>query len=188
MKREMYEQAIEYFKRASVVQPGEIKWRLMVTSCYRRLGDFHKALELYQQIHEDHPDNLEALQYLEALCRDLGRPFDDYTKKIEKLRRLQPAMPAGATATQAPAAAAPSRAAPERSSRPERPQRPERSIQRPDRSAAQASAASSAAEEEKAALSAPRAGSSQPVHRPVQNTRQDDDDDFGDADVTGLLA
>merc|ERR1712054_743334 len=134
-KREMYEQAIEYFKRASVVQPGEIKWRLMVTSCYRRLGDFHKALELYQQIHEDHPDNLEALQYLEALCRDLGRPFDDYTKKIEKLRRLQPAMPAGATATQAPAA-----------------------------------------EEEKAALSAPRAGSSQPVHRPVQNTRQDDDD------------
>lgn len=188
VKREMYEQAIEYFKRASVVQPGEIKWRLMVTSCYRRLGDFHKALELYQQIHEDHPDNLEALQYLEALCRDLGRPFDDYTKKIEKLRRLQPAMPAGATATQAPAAAAPSRAAPERSSRPERPQRPERSIQRPDRSAAQASAASSAAEEEKAALSAPRAGSSQPVHRPVQNTRQDDDDDFGDADVTGLLA
>jgi intraflagellar transport protein 88 len=50
VKREMYEQAIEFFEQASSVQPGEVKWRLMVTSCYRRLGDYFKALELYQQV------------------------------------------------------------------------------------------------------------------------------------------
>lgn len=50
VKREMYEQAIEYFEKASAVQPGEVKWRLMITSCYRRLGDYYKALELYQQV------------------------------------------------------------------------------------------------------------------------------------------
>ena len=50
VKREMYEQAIEYFQRAALVQPSEVKWRLMITSCYRRLGDFHKALELYQKV------------------------------------------------------------------------------------------------------------------------------------------
>lgn len=50
VKREMYEQAIEYFQRAALVQPSEVKWRLMVTSCYRRLGDFYKALELYQKV------------------------------------------------------------------------------------------------------------------------------------------
>lgn len=50
VKREMYEQAIEYFQQASMVQPGEIKWQLMVTSCYRRLGDLYKALELYQKV------------------------------------------------------------------------------------------------------------------------------------------
>jgi intraflagellar transport protein 88 len=50
VKREMYEQAIEYFRQASMVQPGEIKWQLMVTSCYRRLGDLSKALELYQKV------------------------------------------------------------------------------------------------------------------------------------------
>ena len=50
VKREMYEQAIEYFERAAQVQPSEIKWPLMVTSCYRRLGDFYKALELYQKV------------------------------------------------------------------------------------------------------------------------------------------
>lgn len=62
VKREMYEQAIgeaplsltihhmlsltpcqEYFERAAQVQPGEVKWQLMVTSCYRRLGDFYKV-------------------------------------------------------------------------------------------------------------------------------------------------
>jgi intraflagellar transport protein 88 len=50
VKREMYEQAIEYFQHASVVQPGEIKWQLMVTSCYRRIGDLYKALELYEKV------------------------------------------------------------------------------------------------------------------------------------------
>lgn len=50
VKREMYEQAIEYFQRAALVQPSEVKWQLMVTSCYRRLGDQHKALELYQKV------------------------------------------------------------------------------------------------------------------------------------------
>ncbi len=50
VKREMYDQAIEYFERAALVQPSEVKWQLMVTSCYRRLGDFYKALELYQKV------------------------------------------------------------------------------------------------------------------------------------------
>ena len=103
VKREMYEQAIEYFERAAKVQPSEVKWQLMVTSCYRRLGDYNKALELYLHIHQAHPDNIEALQYLEALCRDLGRPHDEFSKKLEKLRRSQPqaqttmAGPGGAT-------------------------------------------------------------------------------------------
>jgi intraflagellar transport protein 88 len=90
VKREMYEQAIEYFNQAARVQPSEIKWQLMVTSCYRRLGDLYKALELYQKIHEEHPENIEALQYLEALCKDLGRNYEEYSKKLEKLRRNQP--------------------------------------------------------------------------------------------------
>jgi tetratricopeptide (TPR) repeat protein len=59
----MYEQAIEFFEQASAVQPSEVKWRLMVTSCYI-LGDYFRALELYQQIHEEHPTNVESLQYL----------------------------------------------------------------------------------------------------------------------------
>ena len=42
------------------------------------------------QIHEEHPDNIESLQYLEALCKDLGRSHEEYSKKLEKPRRSQP--------------------------------------------------------------------------------------------------
>jgi intraflagellar transport protein 88 len=134
VKREMYEQAIEYFERAAAVQPGEVKWRLMITSCYRRLGDFYKALELYQQIHEDHPENLEALQYLEALCKDLGRSHEEITKKLEKLRRNQPQQPQQQTVVPAANAGARNANQPQRSERPNR--QPERS-ERPNNNAAQ---------------------------------------------------
>jgi hypothetical protein len=42
------------------------------------------------QIHEDHPDNIEALSYLESMCRDMGRNYEEYSRKLEKLRRSQP--------------------------------------------------------------------------------------------------
>ncbi|KAF1327900.1 Intraflagellar transport protein 88, partial [Globisporangium splendens] len=36
VKSELYEKAIQFFERASQIQSTEVKWRLMVTSCYRR--------------------------------------------------------------------------------------------------------------------------------------------------------
>jgi intraflagellar transport protein 88 len=50
VKREMYEQAIDYFSHAASVQPSEAKWRLMVASCYRRLENLQKSFELYLQV------------------------------------------------------------------------------------------------------------------------------------------
>ncbi len=132
VKREMYEQAIEYFERAAIVQPSEVKWRLMVTSCYRRLGDLSKAFELYQRIHEDHPENIEALQYLEALCKDQGRNHEEYSKKLEKLRRSQPMMTQGNTVTRATVGQ--SNAAPQRSERPARQNEISRNLAKVDES------------------------------------------------------
>ena len=48
----------------------------MVTSCYRRMGNYQRALELYEQIHNESPENVECLKYLVAICKDLGRPYD----------------------------------------------------------------------------------------------------------------
>ena len=87
MKSEMYEKAIEYFERAAEIQPKEVKWRLMVTSCYRRLGSYQKALELYESIHKEYPQNLECLRYLVAICKELGMPYDEHEMQLNKLER-----------------------------------------------------------------------------------------------------
>ena len=41
---QVYEGAVPYFSLAARVQPHEVKWQLMVASCYRRIGN-------YQQVH-----------------------------------------------------------------------------------------------------------------------------------------
>ena len=72
VKSELYERAIQFFQRAAEIQPNEVKWRLMVTSCYRRMQRYQKAYELYEDIHREYPENLECLRYLVAICKDLG--------------------------------------------------------------------------------------------------------------------
>lgn len=87
VKSELYEKAIQFFERASQIQPTEVKWRLMVTSCYRRMGAYQKAMVLYEQIHHDYPENLECLRYLVAICKDLGQRCDGFQAKLAKLER-----------------------------------------------------------------------------------------------------
>ena len=60
VKSELYEKAAAFFARAAALQPGEIKWRLMVASCHRRSGALSAALEEYAAVHEAHPENLEC--------------------------------------------------------------------------------------------------------------------------------
>jgi intraflagellar transport protein 88 len=185
VKREMYEQAIDFFSRAAAVQPGEVKWQLMVTSCYRRLGNYNTALELYQEIHEKHPENVEALQYLEALCRDLGRPHDEYSRKLEKLRRSMPQQntmqggmtrPGGGSATQQPA---PVQRGKLRVDRPDRPSRQEQPIAEEKQQS----------EQSRSPMTAPqaRAGAQARPDEAPKSAKVDDDDDFGDMDVSNLL-
>lgn len=83
--------------------PIQVKWKLMVTSCYRRMGAFQKAMELYEEIHAKYPDNLECLRYLVAICKDLGHPYEQYQAKLVRLER---------TAAQSGGAGALSRAPP----------------------------------------------------------------------------
>ena len=66
------EKAIKYFERAAVIQPNEVKWQIMVASCYRRSGNYQGAFEKYKEIHARFPDDVECLKYLNRLCSDLG--------------------------------------------------------------------------------------------------------------------
>jgi tetratricopeptide (TPR) repeat protein len=63
VKGELYEDAIQFFERAAEIEPNEVKWQLMVASCYRRMGSYTQALTLYKKIHKQYPENLECNHY-----------------------------------------------------------------------------------------------------------------------------
>jgi intraflagellar transport protein 88 len=95
VKNEMYEKAVEYFERAAQIQPGEVKWKLMVASCHRRSGDYQLAFDIYQRIHSDYPENVECLRYLVHICDDLGKK-DQVHEYVVKLRKAERAVEASA--------------------------------------------------------------------------------------------
>ncbi|KAJ3218850.1 Intraflagellar transport protein 88 [Dinochytrium kinnereticum] len=86
---EVYEHAIQFFERAAVIQPGEVKWQLMIASCYRRSGNYQQAFETYKRIHEKFPENVECLRFLVRICTDLG--MKDVQEYVSRLARVEKA-------------------------------------------------------------------------------------------------
>ncbi|XP_026883729.2 intraflagellar transport protein 88 homolog isoform X1 [Electrophorus electricus] len=84
------EKAIQYFERATLIQPTQVMWQLMVASCYRRSGNYQKALETYKDIHRKFPENVECLRFLVRLCTDMGlKEVQDYATKLKKVEKMK---------------------------------------------------------------------------------------------------
>lgn len=84
------EKAIEYFQRAAVVQPSDVKWRLMVASCYRRVGNYQQAMDTYKAIHNQFPENIECLRFLVRLCTDMGlSEVQEYAARLKKAEKAR---------------------------------------------------------------------------------------------------
>ncbi|XP_075967580.1 intraflagellar transport protein 88 homolog isoform X3 [Anarhichas minor] len=84
------EKAIPYFERATLIQPTQVKWQLMVASCYRKSGNYQKALETYKDIHRKFPDNVECLRFLVRLCTDMGlKEVQEYATKLKKAEKMK---------------------------------------------------------------------------------------------------
>ena len=88
VKQEFYEQAISYFERAAEIQPSEVKWKLMIASCYRRMANFQHAVDLYEEIHRQYPENQECLRYLIIISKELNIKYDHYQREYAKLERI----------------------------------------------------------------------------------------------------
>lgn len=90
IEMQVVERALGYFEKASVMKPGEPKWRMMVAGCHRRSGNLQKALAMYQDIHRQFPENAECLRFLARLCSDLCmREAQDYTLELKKLEKAR---------------------------------------------------------------------------------------------------
>ncbi|GAB1602993.1 intraflagellar transport protein 88 homolog [Argonauta hians] len=82
------EKAVQYFERAAIVQPNEIKWQLMVASCFRRGGNYQQALDTYRKVHKKFPDNVECLKFLTKISDDLALPeAQEYALKLKKAEK-----------------------------------------------------------------------------------------------------
>lgn len=70
------------------LRPSQVKWQLMVASCYRRSGNYQKALETYKDIHSKFPENLECLRFLLRLCADMRlNEVQEYATKLKKMEK-----------------------------------------------------------------------------------------------------
>lgn len=94
VRNELYEKASQFFERAAQIQPREVKWKLMVASCYRRTGSSQRALSLYEEIYAENPDNIECLRFLVQLSKEMGLPFEEYAGQLRQLERQLEAMEA----------------------------------------------------------------------------------------------
>ncbi len=99
VKNDLYEKALQYFERATQIQPKEVNWQLMVASCYRRIGSYQQAKKCYEDIYQKYPDNLECLRYLVQICGELGlkKEKKHYSKELikveERLQRMKSKQP-----------------------------------------------------------------------------------------------
>jgi intraflagellar transport protein 88 len=89
VKNEVYDKAMQFFERASQIQPQEVKWQLMVASCHRRRGEYPQAKRLYEDINKKYPENMECLRYLVHLCKDSGliEEANEWFKRVKKLEQ-----------------------------------------------------------------------------------------------------
>ncbi|KAI6656911.1 Intraflagellar transport protein 88-like protein isoform X3 [Oopsacas minuta] len=90
MESQFVEKAIIFFERATQIQPGEVRWRLMVASCHRRIGNYQLALQMYKDINEQFPENTECLKFLVHMCTDLGlKEGSEYTARLKRAERAK---------------------------------------------------------------------------------------------------
>jgi intraflagellar transport protein 88 len=71
VKHKLFERSIQFFKLASEIQPHEVKWSLMIGSCYRKIDRIEDAFEVYEGVRQDHPENMECKRRYSANCSAL---------------------------------------------------------------------------------------------------------------------
>ncbi|XP_050543365.1 intraflagellar transport protein 88 homolog [Daktulosphaira vitifoliae] len=84
------EKAIDYFEQASLMQPAEPKWLMLIGSCYRRVGNYQLAFQTYKDVLRKFPDNIECLKLLIRICTDLGlKEASEYSEMLRKTEKTK---------------------------------------------------------------------------------------------------
>ena len=60
VKHDIFEKSIHFFLRASQIQPQEVKWKIMICSCYRKMGKEKEAYRFCKKALKENPHNIEC--------------------------------------------------------------------------------------------------------------------------------
>merc|ERR1712176_1714201 len=91
----LYENAINIFRNANLIQPQQIKRRLMIASCYRRMRNFEKSIGIYLSILDQSADvsmdiTVKCLQYLCTIMKQIGHlQLDKYQAQLNEALAIQ---------------------------------------------------------------------------------------------------
>jgi hypothetical protein len=87
VENQNYELAHAFYEKASLIQPYEVKYPLMMASCKRRNGHVQAALSSYKNIHEKFPENVECLKFIIRMTSDMGLHADaeEYQGRLSRL-------------------------------------------------------------------------------------------------------
>lgn len=82
------EKAISFFEKAVLNNPNDSYFLLRVAGSYRKINA-QKSMQLFQQIHEKFPDNVDCLRALIHLTQSQGlnEQHDGYLDKLEKIEK-----------------------------------------------------------------------------------------------------
>jgi len=69
---ELPEKAITFYEKAMHLEPADIRWQILLGANLRRTGNLTQALQVYQKLYRDNPDNVQILQTLVRLAKDVG--------------------------------------------------------------------------------------------------------------------
>ena len=96
VKNEMWDEAVGYFESADAVEGAwDVKWRLMIASCWRRMGDRDKARRMYELVWRQDDACVEAVKYLAHMAREDGRE-----QEAEQWQNVMRRIEAGKTGTE----------------------------------------------------------------------------------------
>lgn len=85
-QKENFTSALQAFKNAQLTEPGNLEWKIGEAYCYDSLGENAKALNLYESIVKEKPDQTQYALLLINLYQRTGA-IEDAIVHLEILRR-----------------------------------------------------------------------------------------------------
>jgi tetratricopeptide (TPR) repeat protein len=88
-KLEHYQQALEYYHKAEILESGRLWLIYRIAWCYKRTGNFKKAIEYYQQAEKIEPENLQIQTYIGQAYMEM----EDYKTALKYFFKVEYSQP-----------------------------------------------------------------------------------------------